>query len=153
MSCVSLVLRLFLKKNLNASRPSEHPPVVRGGVSNVLFYVCLFCFRIFASTEEAAALRSIILRSLICMRPDSHTQLPNNNCVRPFSFLFHPFFCFFGDVAFSDYFCTITLWSLYGEYVVRFFLPDDVFPPCDHAWARFFNIGLLREISIKQSIN
>ena len=118
-------------------------------MSTVLFYVCLF----FASTEEAAALRSIILLSLICMRPDSHTQLPNNNCLRPFSFLFHPFFCFFGDVAFSDYFCTITFWSLYGEYVVRFFFSDDVFLPCEHAWAGFFNISLLREISIKQSIN
>ena len=28
------------------------------------------------------------------------------------------FFCFFGDVAFSEYFCTITIFSLYGEYVV-----------------------------------
>ena len=33
------------------------------------------------------------------MRPDSHTQLPNNR-LRPFSFLFLLFFCFFEDVAF-----------------------------------------------------
>ena len=43
-----------------------------------------------------------------CMRPDSHT-------------------CFF-----SEYFCTVAIFSLYGEYVVRSFLPDDVFLPCDH---------------------
>ena len=41
-------------------------------------------------------------------------------------------FPFFGDVAFSEYFCTITVLCLYGEYVVRFFLPGGVFLPCDH---------------------
>ena len=35
----------------------------------------LFRFRLFAFIE-AAALRSIVLRFSICMRPDSHTQLP-----------------------------------------------------------------------------
>ena len=29
-------------------------------------------------------------------------------------------------------FGTITAFSLYGEYVVRFVLPDDFFLPCDH---------------------
>ena len=33
-------------------------------------------------------------------------------------FFVSSFFCFFGDVAFSEYFCTITIFSLYGEYVV-----------------------------------
>ena len=37
------------------------------------------------------------------------------------------FFILFGDAAFSGYFCTITVFSLIGEYVVRFFLPDGVF--------------------------
>ena len=32
-----------------------------------------------------------------------------------------------GIVAFSVCFCTITVFSLYEEYVVRFFLPDGVF--------------------------
>ena len=36
------------------------------------------------------------------------------------------------DVVFSEYFCTITVFSLYGEYVVRFPLPDGVFIHCDH---------------------
>ena len=45
---------------------------------------------------------------------------------------FFLFFLSFGDVAFSEYFCTITAFSLYGEYVARFPLPDGVFLPCDH---------------------
>ena len=49
-----------------------------------------------------------------------------------FSFLFLPCFCFFGDVAFSEYFCTVSVFSLYWEDVVRFFLTDGVFLPCDH---------------------
>ena len=32
----------------------------------------------------------------------------------------------------TDTFCTIAVFSLYGEYVVRFFLPNGVFLPCDH---------------------
>ena len=51
-----------------------------------LFCFVLFRFRLFAFTEAAALLRSVVLRSSICMRPDSHTQLPNN-CLRSFSFL------------------------------------------------------------------
>ena len=31
-----------------------------------------------------------------------------------------------------DCFCTISALSLYGEYVVRSFLPNGVFLPCDH---------------------
>ena len=30
--------------------------------------------------------------------------------------VFLPFFCFYGDVAFSEYFCAITVFSLYGDY-------------------------------------
>ena len=29
-------------------------------------------------------------------------------------------------------FCTIDVLSLYGRYVIRFFLPDGVFLPCGH---------------------
>ena len=51
------------------------------------------------------------------MRPDSHTQFNylTTNCLRHFLFLFLYFilFGFFGDVAFSAYFGTIT--SLNGE--------------------------------------
>ena len=51
------------------------------------------------------------------MRPDSHTQLLNKLSV--FSFILF-IFGFFGDVAFLEYFRTIAVSSLYGEYVVRF---------------------------------
>ena len=36
-------------------------------------------------------------------------------------------FSFFGDITFSKYFRTIVVFSLYGEYVVRFFLLNGVF--------------------------
>ena len=35
-------------------------------------------------------------------------------------------------VAFPEYFGTITVFSLYGGYVVRFSIPGGVFLPCDH---------------------
>ena len=43
-------------------------------------------------------------------------------------------FCFFGDVAFSEYFCTITISFLHfiESNVERFFLQDSFFLPCDH---------------------
>ena len=84
------------------------------------------------------------------MRPDNHMQL-RNNCLHPFSFYVFVFvFCFFGDVASSEYFCAITAFSLNGEYVVRFPLPGGVFLPCDHDL--IFGINL-RENSINRSIN
>ena len=46
-------------------------------------------------------------------------QLPNN-CLYPLLFLF--IFCFWGGIAFSKYFCSIAVSSLYGEYTVPFFL-------------------------------
>ena len=77
-----------------------------------LFCFC-FVFVLFVFTE-AAALRSIVLCSLICIRcPESHTQLPNISLLRAFSFLFLPFFVSLEiDVAFSEYFCTVTVFSL-----------------------------------------
>ena len=33
---------------------------------------------------------------------------------------------------FPSIFCTIAVFSLYGEYVVRSSLPGGVFLPCDH---------------------
>ena len=65
----------------------------------------------------------------ICLRPGSHTQLPNKtDCLCPL------LFCLFFEMPFfSKYFSTIVVLSLYGEYIVRFSLPDGIFlPPCDH---------------------
>ena len=117
---VSLVLRLLLKKNMNASRPFEHPSVRGGGECLDLFYVCFVSFSSFCFHSSRGL--SFICSS-ICMRPDSHSQLPTTVCVLFRFCFFHFLFGFFGCVAFSEYFCTITFLSLNGEYVVRFSLP------------------------------
>ena len=91
----------------------------------VLFRFCPFVF------SEAAALRSIVLRSSMCMRrADSHTQLPNNYLVTVFVFFC---FCFFGNVSFSVYFCTTTVLSLFFFVCVCVFSPSGLrFLSCDH---------------------
>ena len=69
-------------------------------------------------------------RSSICMRPDSHTQLPNN-CLPCIVFL--PFFFLPLETSFFRVFRIIASSSLYEEYAVRFSLPDDsVFLLCDN---------------------
>ena len=52
--------------------------------------------------------------------------------------------------AFRVFFCTISAFSLYGEYVVCSLLPNGVLLPCDHGLD--FDISLLRKNSINQSI-
>ena len=45
----------------------------------------------------------------------------------PYMFFFFLFpYCLFGDVPFPSIFCTVVVFSVYGEYVVRFFFPDGV---------------------------
>ena len=91
--------------------------------SGVTFVLFCFVFHLYAFFAEAAALRSIVLRYAVAP------------IATPVSFFLFSF-CLFGDVAFSEYFfCTISAFSLYGEYVVRSFLPDGhrgVFLPSDH---------------------
>ena len=60
-------------------------------------------------------------RPSICRRPKSHTCF----------FLFVPFVTLEMPL-FPSTFCTIAVFSLYGEYAVRSFLPNGVFLPCDH---------------------
>ena len=50
---------------------------------------------------------------------------------------------------FPGIFCTIAVFSLNGEYVVRYFLPNGVFLPCDH------ELDFLHQLMLKfnQSIN
>ena len=76
-------------------------------------YVCfvLLRFRIYASVE-AAALCSIVLR---------YSDAPIATRV----------FFFLETSLFPSIFCTIFDFSLYGEYVVRSFLPNGIFLPCD----------------------
>ena len=91
-----------------------------------------FLSRIYAFIE-AAALRSIALR---------HAGAPIATRV---SFFF--FFFVFGDVAFSEYFCAIVVFSLYGEYAVHFF-------PFRMVFFYLVTTGWILEISLQDnSIN
>ena len=83
----------------------------------------LFCFASFSrpyAFVEAAALRSIVLR---------YAGVPI--ATRVSFFLFFPFFVYLEMSLFPSFFCTISAFSLCGEYVVRSFLPDGVFLSCD----------------------
>ena len=74
-------------------------------------------FRLYAFVE-AAALRSIALM---------YAWAPIATRV---SFLFP--FVYLEMSLFPSIFCAVAVFSLYEEYVVRFFIPDGVFLPCDH---------------------
>ena len=76
----------------------------------------LFCF-VFVSMFSLKPRRGPSFnRPSICRRLDSQRV----------SFFFLPFVCL--EMSFfPSIFCTITVLSLYGEYVVRSFLPDSVF--------------------------
>ena len=81
----------------------------------------LFCpvFVFMLKFAEAAALRSIVIR---------YAGAPIATRVSFFS----PF-VYLGMSLFPSFFCTIVAsFSLYGDYVVRFPLPNGVFLPCDH---------------------
>ena len=75
-------------------------------------------FRLYAFVE-AAALRLIVLR---------YAGAPIATRV---SFFFSPF-VYLEMSLFPSLFCTIAALSLNREYVVRSFLPDGVFLPCEH---------------------
>ena len=105
-----------------------------------LFSFVWFRFRLSAFTG-AAALRSIVLRSSICMRPDSHTQSPNN-CLRPFFALISSFFLFFVSLKMSLFPSIFEPLPFLFVWRVRrtLLLPDGVILPCDHEldfWHQF----------------
>ena len=58
-------------------------------------------------------------------------QAPRWPHVLFFLFFFFPF-VYLEMPLFPSIFCTIAALSLNGEYVVRSFLPNGVFLPCDH---------------------
>ena len=83
--------------------------------SGVTFVLFCFDFVFIYAFVEAAALRSIVLR---------YASAP----------IATPVFFFFGRYRFFRvFFCiVISAFSLYGEHVVRSFLPNTVFLICDH---------------------
>ena len=85
-------------------------------------YLCLvyLCFRLYAFVE-ATAFRSIVLQ---CAGASIATRV---------SVFFIFFYLEIHMSPFPSIFCTIiAVFSLYGEYVVRSFLSNGVFLPCDH---------------------
>ena len=119
-----------------------------GAHSGVTFVLFLSCSRLIAFIE-AAAPRSIVFR--YACAPTATRSYLATVCVLFFLFLFLSFFRSVGDVAFSEYFCTIAVFSSYGEYVVPFFsLPAGVFLPCDHGTGWTFDISLC-ENSVNQT--
>ena len=111
--------------------------VTRFSMENLSWcHVCFVSFRLNAFIE-AGALCSIVLRYIHIY--SIYAGSPTATSVSSFFSFF-----FFGDVAFSEYFfCTIAVFSLYGECAVRFFLPDGVFLPCDHV-LDFFTSAYVR---------
>ena len=107
-------------------------------LSLVLRLFC-FVFVVFAFTE-AAALRSIVLR-YAC----APTAIRSYHCLHPFS----PCFCSLEMSVFPSIFVPLPCSSLYGEYVVHFFLTDGGFLPYDYGLG--FLHQLMREFD--QSIN
>ena len=88
----------------------------------VFLWSCYICFVLlrfrFHAFVGAAALRPIVLR---------YTSAPAATR-----------FCYFFPLVYLEMsllpiiFCTVVVLSLYGEYVIRSFLPDGVFLPCHH---------------------
>ena len=94
----------------------------------ILLRFCLYAF------VEAAALPPIVLR---------YIGAPIATRVSFFSF-------FFLEMSrFPTIFCTISAFSLYGEYVVRSFLPNGFFLSCDQG-LDFFTSTYVRIQSINQ---
>ena len=112
-------------------------------------FVCMSClslvFRFFCLVSSSSSCVHLsrgpsFKRSSICMRPGSHTQLPDN-CLCYFLCCY--FLCFFGDAAFSAYFCTITVpFSLCMENKSY-----GVFLPCDHG------LHFLHELTVMSQFN
>ena len=82
---------------------------------SLFWFWCPYMVIILTLVYSMAALHSIVLR---------YAGAP---IATRLSFFLFSFF-FFGDVFFSKF----AAFSLYGEYIVRSFLPNGVFLPCDH---------------------
>ena len=87
---------------------------------NLYFVLLRFCLYAFV---EAAALHSIVLR---------YAGAPIATRISFFLFPFVYLEMSLFPSIFCTNFCTIAVFSLYGEYVVRSFLQDGVFLPCNH---------------------
>ena len=100
--------------------------------SDIMFVLISFCLFAFSSLKS---------RGPSFIRPSIYAYAPTatRSYLQTIKTVLCPFlFCFFVGVAFSEYFCTIAVFSLYGEDgLVRFSLPDGGFLRCD-SWLDFF---------------
>ena len=111
-----------------------------------VFLWCYLCFALLRfrmdAFAEAAALRSLVLR---------YADAPVAARVSFFFSLLFIWRCRFFRVFFVPF---ITVFSLYGEYVVRSFLPNGVFVPCDHgldfSTSAYVTIQSINQSSINQ---
>ena len=128
---------------------------------HVVFLWCCVCFVLFhfvfmLSLKPRPFVQSVFVVRNACAPTATRSYLTTVCCVLfvyvPFFSYFFLLFRFFGDVAFSGYFCTTIVLSC-TEYVVRFPLPDGVFLPCDHGldFLHHRSILLLCGNSINQS--
>ena len=120
-----------------------YPPGVEIGYvlmsfSGVPFVFVLLRYRL-SSFIEAAAVRSIVLL---------YAGPPIATLCSSFFFLVYLDMLLFPSICFG----TIAIFSLYGEYVVRFPLLDGVFLPCDHG-AGFLTPACVRNHPINQFVS
>ena len=87
------------------------------------------------------------------LAPQQPHAVISYRCLRPFSFVHvSSFFLFLWKFLFFPVFLYHYRLSVkYGEHVVLFFLPDDVFPPCDHGMD-FVRIQSIRIIIVGYSV-
>ena len=106
--CTNVVLYVYVNHKWR-ELVSSGRFICRCFFSGLTFVLFCFVFCLYAFVE-AAALRSIVVR---------YAGIPIATHVS--------FFVYLEMSLFPSIFCTISAFSLYGEYVVRCFLPDGVF--------------------------
>ena len=111
---------------------------------SLVMFVLFFPFSYFCLFIQAAVLRSIV----VPRQPHAGTE-QLSVVVASFLFCFVTFFVLWRCRFFRVFLYHYRFPFLYGEYVVRFSLPDGVFPPCDHG-LNFWH-QLICENSINQS--
>ena len=97
--------------------------------SSAMFFVLLSFSLVFVSMLSVKP--RPFVQSFIDVHTPRHLHVVNQELSASFYCFCFFLFLFLWRFAFSKYFCTIAVFSLYEEYVVRFSLPGGVLLPCD----------------------